>query len=54
MTRIAEVQESEASAEVSEMYEDIKREMGIPFVPNIDKALAQSPNRPTLSGARGR
>lgn len=49
MSRVPEIQETEASPEVAEMYEAIKREMGIPFVPNMDKALANSPN--ALRGA---
>jgi len=38
------IDEDKASGEVAEIYEEIQREMGIPFVPNIDKALAISPN----------
>ena len=43
MSQLPSVQESEASGEVASIYEEIQREMGIPFVPNIDKALAISP-----------
>jgi uncharacterized peroxidase-related enzyme len=44
-----------ASPEVLETYEVIQREMGIPFVPNIDKALANAPNaaRATHDAIRG-
>ncbi len=38
------VEEDEASEEIKEIYEGIKREMQIPVVPNIDKALANAPN----------
>ena len=38
------VQEEEAPEHVSEIYDQIRSEMGIPFVPNIDKSLANSPN----------
>ena len=44
MSQLHSIQENEASGEVAESYEEIQREMGIPFVPNIDKALAISPN----------
>jgi uncharacterized peroxidase-related enzyme len=44
MSLLPQVQETEASADVSEMYDQIRNEMGIPFVPNIDKTLAISPN----------
>jgi hypothetical protein len=44
MTEVPMIEEAEASGEVAELYADIQRDMGIPFVPNIDKALANSPN----------
>jgi uncharacterized peroxidase-related enzyme len=44
MSLMPQVQETEASADITEMYDQIRREMGIPFVPNIDKTLAISPN----------
>jgi len=37
------IEEDEAGGEVAEIYEAIKRELQIPAVPNIDKALAHSP-----------
>ncbi len=40
MSQLSSIQESEASGEVAPIYEEIQRELGIPFVPNIDKALA--------------
>ena len=44
MSVIAAVQESEVTGEVAEIYEEIQREFGIPFVPNLSKTLANSPN----------
>ena len=38
------IEVEEATGEVAELYEEIQRDMGIPFVPNIDKALAGAPN----------
>ncbi len=43
MSQLSSIQESEASGEVASIFEEIQRELGIPFVPNIDKALAVSP-----------
>ncbi|SRR6266498_740018 len=48
MTQIAAnglrlVEEDEATGEVAELYEEIKREMGFPMVPNFMRALAVSP-----------
>ena len=43
MSQLPSIQESEASGEVAPIYEEIQRELGIPFVPNIDKTLAISP-----------
>lgn len=40
---IAMVEEDEATGEVAEMYEVIKREMQMPTVPNMMKTLATSP-----------
>jgi uncharacterized peroxidase-related enzyme len=37
------VEEDEAIGEVAELYETIKRDMQMPFVPNMVKALAVSP-----------
>lgn len=37
------VEEDEATGEVAELYETIKRDMQIPFVPNILKGLGASP-----------
>jgi uncharacterized peroxidase-related enzyme len=43
VSQLPSIQESEASGEVAPIYEEIQRELGIPFVPNIDKTLAISP-----------
>lgn len=37
------IEEDEATYEVAQIYDDVKREMQLPFVPNIMKALAASP-----------
>lgn len=44
MTPVPMIEEAEATGEVAEIFGDLQRGMGIPFVPNIDKALANSPN----------
>ena len=43
MNALAAIQEIEPTDEVSEIFAEIQRELGIPFVPNIGKALALSP-----------
>jgi uncharacterized peroxidase-related enzyme len=40
--------EQEATGEVAEVFDDLKREFQIPFVPNLEKTLAVSP--PALKG----
>ena len=37
------IEEEEATGEVAEVYETLKREMQMPFIPNMMKALAGSP-----------
>jgi len=37
------VEESEATGKVKEIYEDIKKTLGIDFVPNMYKAMANKP-----------
>lgn len=37
------IEEDEATAEVAQIYAEIKRDMQVPFVPNYFKALAVSP-----------
>jgi uncharacterized peroxidase-related enzyme len=43
MSEFAAIQEIESSGEVAEIFAEIQRELGIPFVPNIGKTLAISP-----------
>ena len=38
------IEESEATDEVKEIYAEIKRTLGIDFVPNMYKAIANNPN----------
>jgi len=42
-TGLRMVEEDEATGEVADLYEEIKREMMVPEVPNLFKALATSP-----------
>ncbi|HIF10173.1 MAG TPA: hypothetical protein EYQ81_10260 [Sneathiellales bacterium] len=44
MSVLEMIEPQDAQGEVAEIYGDIQREMGIPFVPNLDKALALAPN----------
>ncbi len=37
------VEESEATGQVKEVYEDIKKTLGIDFIPNMYKAMANKP-----------
>ena len=48
---IAPIEESAATGEIAELYEEIKRGFQVPFVPNIDKVLAVAPN--ALKGTWG-
>jgi len=43
MSELAAIQEIESTGEVGVIFEEIQRELGIPFVPNIGKSLAHSP-----------
>jgi uncharacterized peroxidase-related enzyme len=43
ITNIPIIEEHEATGEIAQIYNDIKREMEVPFVPNIVKAVAISP-----------
>jgi uncharacterized peroxidase-related enzyme len=45
------VEEDEATGEVAALYEEIKREMMVPEVPNLFKALATSPAALTIEWA---
>ena len=42
------IEEDEATDEVAEIYAEIKRDMGFPFVPNFFKVLAVSPAALTM------
>ena len=44
MSRIPKIEEADATGEIAEIYDDIRRSLGIDFVPNIDKHVAISPN----------
>jgi AhpD family alkylhydroperoxidase len=41
---INSVEESDASGKVAEIYEDIKKTLGISFIPNMYKAMANNPD----------
>jgi uncharacterized peroxidase-related enzyme len=43
MSAPAAIQNIDPASEVSEVFAEIQRELGIPFVPNIGKTLAHSP-----------
>ncbi len=43
MASIKMVSEAEASGRVKEIYEDIKGQLGIDFVPNLYKVMAAKP-----------
>jgi len=38
------IEDAEASGEVARIYGDIQRALSIPFVPNLEKVLANAPN----------
>ena len=43
VSQLPMVEEADASADVAHSFDDIKRVMEIPFIPNIHKTLANSP-----------
>ena len=43
ISQLSLVEEAEASEDVAHSYDDIKRIMEIPFIPNIHKTVANSP-----------
>ena len=43
MTTVALIEEKDASTEVAEIYQDIRKSFGMPFVPNLFKAIAHNP-----------
>lgn len=44
MSVVPVIEQADATGEVAEIYNEIQREMGIPFVPNLNKAIAGAPN----------
>ena len=44
MASIKMVSEAEAAGRVKAVYEDIKRELGIDFVPNLYRVMATNPD----------
>ncbi len=44
MATIALISEQEATGRVKEVYEQIQKAFGIPFVPNLFKAMAHNPD----------
>ncbi len=44
MASINMISEEEATGRVKDIYEDIKTQLGIDFVPNLYKVMASSPN----------
>ncbi len=43
MASIKKISEEEATGRVKEIYDDIKAQMGIDFVPNLYKVMASKP-----------
>ena len=43
MASVEMVEETEATGRVKEIYEDIKKSLGIDFVPNMYRVMAQNP-----------
>lgn len=44
MTQVAVVEEPDASSNVKAIYDEIKKTLGIPFVPNLFKTMAAKPD----------
>jgi uncharacterized peroxidase-related enzyme len=44
LLHLSGIEEAEASGEIADLYGEIQRAMGIPFVPEADKILANAPN----------
>lgn len=44
MATVKFIEEKDAPGEVKEIYSDIKKTWGIPFVPNLFKAMANNPD----------
>ncbi len=45
MTTVSLITEEQASEQVKIIYQDIKKVFGIPFVPNLFKAMANNPQQ---------
>ncbi len=43
MATVKYVEEADAGPEVKEVYDDIKKTFGLPFVPNLFKVIANHP-----------
>lgn len=43
MATVKHVEEADAGPEVKEIYDDIKKTLGLPFVPNLFKVIANRP-----------
>ena len=44
LLQLSPIEETQATGEIADLYAEIQRAMGIPFVPEIDKLLANTPN----------
>lgn len=44
MLHLEKIEEAQATGEIAELYDEIRRGLGIPFVPDVDKLLANVPN----------
>jgi len=44
MTSIKMIEENNASGKVKEIYDEIKKSLGIDFVPNLYKVMAHNPD----------
>ena len=52
MASINLISEEEATSKVKEIYEQIKSQLGIDFVPNLYKAMAANPGYPEANWNR--
>ena len=44
MTTVRMIEEADATGEVKDLYEEIKKTLGIAFVPNMYKVMAPNPS----------
>jgi uncharacterized peroxidase-related enzyme len=49
LIQLEKIEEADATGDIAAIYDEIQRAMGIPFVPVVDKIMANAPN--TLRGA---